>query len=126
MKNVKAIIAIILIFTFGVAAGAIGTHLFYKSRIERFMGGGGEGREEFIVKRLSRSLDLDGQQVEQVRAIMHETHSEMNLIRKQSRPQIEAVMEKGQERIKKILRPAQQEKFEKIIAERKARHHRED
>lgn len=126
MKNVKAIIGIILIFTLGVAGGALGTHIFYKSRIEALMNGGSGAREEFIVKRLSRNLDLDSQQSEEVMAIMHETYSEMRLIRKQSRPQIEAVMEKGQDLIKKILRPEQREKFEKIIAERKARWNKGD
>lgn len=126
MKNVKAIIGIILIFALGVTGGALGTHIFYKSRIEALMNGGSGVREEFIVKRLSRNLGLDSQQSEEVRAIMHETHSEIRIAHKMIHPQIEAVMEKGQERIKKILRPDQQEKFDKIIAERKARSNKGD
>lgn len=126
MKNTKALIGIILIFSLGVAGGVIGTHIFYKSRIEKFMSGERGGREEFIVQRLTGKLGLDSGQIEQVRTIMRETHSEIKLIRRQSRPQVEAVIEKSQERIKKLLRSDQQEKFDKIIAERKARRDKGD
>lgn len=121
MKSVKAISGVLLIFALGAAGGVVGTHIFYKFRMEALICGESKGREDHIVRRLSRDLDLDSRQVEQVRGILHETRSGMKVVRKQYRPQIEAVMEKGYERIRKVLRPEQLESFEKIVAERKAR-----
>jgi Spy/CpxP family protein refolding chaperone len=50
----------------------------------------------------------------------------MDVIRKQYRPQMEAVLEKSRAEMRRILRPQQLEKFEKFLAERKARHRRDD
>lgn len=121
MKNIKAISGVLLIFVLGVASGVLGTHIFYKSRIEALTCGESRGREDHILRRLGRDLSLDGQQRDRVKTILHETREEMKIVRKQYRPQIEAVLEKGHDRIRQILRPEQLEKFEKIAAERSAR-----
>lgn len=121
MKNIKAISGVLLIFVLGVASGVLGTHIFYKSRIEALTCGESKGREDHILRRLGRDLNLDDQQLDRVKTILHETRAEMKVVRKQYRPQIEAVLEKGHDRIRKILRQDQQEIFEKIIAERRAR-----
>lgn len=123
MNNTKAILAVLLVFIFGAASGALVTHMIDKSRFESFSKSSRPPREETLVKRLTDKLDLDSRQEEQVRAIVQETHRAMKQIRQQSRPQIERVLEDGQKRISVLLTPEQREKFEKIIAERKARHH---
>ena len=121
MKNIKAISGVLLIFVLGATSGVLGTHIFYKSRIEALTCGESRGREDHILRRLGRDLNLDDQQLDRVKTILHETREEMKVVRKQYRPQIEAALEKGHERIRKILRQDQQEIFEKIIAERRAR-----
>ena len=121
MKNTKAIIGILLVFLLGAASGAIVTHMVQRANHESFLKGGTEVREEVIVKRLARKLDLDQQQQQQVKIIVHENHAAMQDIRKKSQPQLETLLEQGQKRINAILRPEQQEKFQKIIAERKER-----
>ncbi len=121
MKNIKAVVGVLLIFILGVTCGTLVTHMIYKARIETIISGGPEMREEHLVKRLSRKLGLDSQQREQIKAILDETQSEMRLVRKQLQPQIEDILEKGQVKIRQILRPEQQEKYEKIITERKER-----
>lgn len=121
MKNPKAIFGILLIFILGAVSGALVTHTISHSRFESFVKGGHGAHEEKFVQRLTSKLDLDSRQQEQVRAIVKETHSEITLVRKESRPRIESLLEKGQVRINTVLRPDQQEKFRTIIAERKAR-----
>jgi hypothetical protein len=126
MKNVKSVLCILLIFILGAAAGGLAVHICYKSRMETYLRGDRKAREEILLNRLSRRLDLDDRQREQARAIVRETHAEMNNIRKQYRPQMEAVLEKSRSEMRRMLRPEQLEKFEKFIAERKAKHRRDD
>jgi hypothetical protein len=119
MKNFKAIAGILLVFLLGAAGGALVTHMIHEARFEHFISGGHRMREDVIVERLTKKLDLDGRQQEQVRAIMHETHDDIRQARSRIRPQIEALLTAGQDRIKAVLRPDQREKFDRIIAERK-------
>jgi Spy/CpxP family protein refolding chaperone len=120
MKNYKAMAGVVLVFTLGVFCGAVVMHMVQHSRMGVFVGGSSEAREEQLVKRLSRQLDLDSGQLEQIRPIVHETHASILKIRQQSRPQVEVLLDESQRRISAILRPDQREKFDKIIADRKA------
>ena len=122
MKNYKAIAGVVLVFALGAVCGAVVTHMVHHSRMEAFVGGGPEAREELLVKRLTHQLDLDSHQLELIKPIVHETHASIRQIRQQSRPQIEGLLDESQRRISAILRPEQREKFEKIIADRKAHH----
>jgi len=115
MKNIKALSGVILIFILGAASGVLGTKYFYKSRIEALICGESRTYVESIIKRLSSDLDLGSQQISQAKIILQETSSEIKLVRRQFHPQMEAIMEKGFERIRIILRPEQREKFDKII-----------
>jgi Spy/CpxP family protein refolding chaperone len=122
MKSMKAIFGILLVFLLGGAVGATATHMYYHERIDRLMHGGHELREEQLVKRLASKLDLDKSQIGPVTAIVRETHAEIEQLRKLHHPQIEAILNKSQVRISQLLRPDQQEKFSRLIAERKQRH----
>jgi len=123
MRSIKPVVGLILVFILGAASGSLVTYMVSQSRLESIVAGGPRAREEMLVKRLISRLDLDSQQREQVRAIIHETHQEMRQLRQQSRPRIEALLTDSQLRISSLLRPEQQEKFRKIIAER--REHRQ-
>lgn len=121
MKSIKPVVGIILVFMLGAASGALVTYLVSQARIEAILSGGPRAREDVLLKRLTRQLDLDSQQREQVKAIVHETHEDMRQIRQKTHPQMEALVEDSQLRISALLRPEQQEKFKKIVAERKFR-----
>jgi hypothetical protein len=121
MKNVKVIVGILFVFSLGVACGALIMHIAYGSRMEAFVSGKPEVREEILLKRLDRRLDLDDRQRDIVRTIIHETATELKSIRNQFRPQMNVVLDKGRAEVRKALRPEQQEKFDKFIAERRAR-----
>ncbi len=126
MKNLKSILCVLIIFLLGAASGGLAVHIYFKSQMETFVKGDRKAREEILLNRLSRKLDLDDKQREQTRAIIAETHEEMKKIRTQYHPQMEAVIEKSKAEMRRILRPDQLEKFEKFLAERKAMHHGKD
>ncbi len=121
MKNFKAIAGILLVFLLGAAGGGLVTHMIHVTRFERFISGGHRMREDVIVERLTKKLDLDSRQQEEVRVIVHETHDGIRQVRSRIKPQIEALLTAGQDRIKTVLRPDQREKFDKIIAGRNQR-----
>jgi len=121
MKNPKALLCVLFVFILGATCGAVVTYTIQHARFESYVKGGPVFREELFVKRLTSKLDLDSRQQEQVKAIVHETHSGIRQVRSQCRPGIEALLQQGQARISAVLRPDQQERFREIIAERKAR-----
>ena len=118
-KNAKVILGILLVFLLGAASGALVTHMIHQARLEAFINGGPAMREEYLVKRLTRELNLDSGQQDQIRGIVHETHTAMLDMRRQMRPGFEALLEQGQERISSVLRPEQREKFAKLMVEHK-------
>ena len=119
MKKWRAIVSIIIVFVLGAFAGALVAHKIYQHRVDGIMKGEPRTMKEFIVRRLDRKLHLDPNQLEQLRAIVEETHAEMRKVRKQYRPQIEEILARSQEKIRALLRSDQLEKYDKIIAEHK-------
>ena len=124
MKKWKAIISILIVFLLGSLAGALITHEIYQHRIESFIRG--EPKRELIVRRLNHQLNLDAAQLSQLRVIVEETYDGIKNVRKQIKPQIEAILESSQNRVRAILLPDQLEKYEKIIAERKKKREKEE
>jgi hypothetical protein len=120
MKSVKPIVGVILVFMFGAASGSLTTYMVSRSNCEIFAGAPRNSREEMLIKRLTRQLDLDTQQQERVETIIHETHGKIRQIHQHAHPAIEALLTDSQKRISALLRPDQQQHFQKIIEERKA------
>ena len=119
MKSIKPVIGLILVFILGAVSGSLVTYMVSQSHPEGVLAAGPHAREERLISRLGKQLDLDSQQLEQAKTIIHETHEDMRQIRQKIHPQIEALLTDSQLRISSLLRPEQQEKFKKIIAERK-------
>ena len=117
MKRSKPIIGVVLVFILGILCGSLATHLFYKCRFESVFSHGTHSREESIVKRFDRKLNLDDRQEEQVRAIVHEAREEIKVVRSRIRPETEAIIEKAQAKIRAILTPEQGKLFERMIVE---------
>jgi hypothetical protein len=119
MKQRRSIYGVIMVFLLGIVCGSLATHLLYSYRFDSIIKGRGETREETLVNRLERKLKLDERQLVQVRSIVHETHEGVMALRRQLRPQTEAVIEKSQAKINAILTPEQREKFAQMIARHK-------
>ena len=124
MKRWKSIVGVLLVFLLGALAGAAVEHRIVRQSFENILSGRGGATADFVVRRLSRSLDLDPAQRDQMRAIVTETRREIVEIRKPVQGQIEAAFERSRVRIRALLRPDQQEKFDRIQAERRKRRER--
>jgi len=124
MKRWKSILGVLLVFLLGALAGAAVLHRVDRQNVEAVLSGRGGATVDLVVRRLSRSLDLDPSQQDQVRAIVTETHREIVEIRKPVHAQVMAAVERSRVRVRAILRPDQQEKFDRIQAERRKRRER--
>jgi len=121
MKRWKSILGVLLVFLLGALAGAAVVHRVDRQGAEGILSGRGGATADLIVRRLSRSLDLDPAQRDQVHAIVTETRREIIEIRKPVQAQVEATIERSRARVRAILRPDQQEKFDRIRSERRKR-----
>jgi len=126
MKKWKTILSVLLVFLLGGLAGALGTYKICQQKIENIMKDEPRTRSEFIVQRLSRELHLDSSQLEQLRTIVGETHTEIKNARKQIRPQMEEILARSQARVRAILRPDQLENYEKIVTRQRRKHDSEE
>ena len=115
MKNWKAIVGVVAVFVLGAFAGSLTTVGIIRHRFHH--GQAGQVMADRIVRKLSWDLRLDATQREQLRAIVNDGQKEMHALR----PQIETILTRSETKVRAILRPDQQEKFDKLVAERKAR-----
>lgn len=91
-------------------------------RFERFRDP--EKRHARIVARFNSALKLDAGQKGQVEALLKAKHEKMKALHDEVRPRAEELRRSTRAEIRKLLRPEQQEKFDKLEAERDARHAR--
>ena len=104
MKNWKAIVGVIAVFVLGGLAGSFTTIAVVRHRLVD--GHGSQMMANFIVRRLSWELQLDHDQREQLRGIVHEGQTQLRAVRKQIQPQIEEALGQSEAKVRAILRPA--------------------
>ena len=81
------------------------------------------GREGYV-EGLRQRLSLNDEQTTQIRAIIDETRAEYRQLRTEVRPRYDASRQRARTRIRALLTPEQQQKFDAMVAERDA--HRDD
>jgi hypothetical protein len=71
---------------------------------------------EKIIHRMERRLDLNSDQVKQVRGIILEQQKAFQALRKEFRPKLDSQVEKTRRDLAAVLTPEQARKWEKIFA----------
>lgn len=87
--------------------------------------GGGEVRRDRM-ERMKSDLNLTDSQAEQIRAILDQTRNEYQALRKEVRPRYDALRQQARIKIRALLTPEQQQKFDAKVAEHDARRNEED
>ena len=121
MKNWKTILAISGVFLLGLLAGGLLTARLVQREWQRIAPGGPEAMRTVIVRRLTWQLRLDRTQQTQVRTIVQEAQGEMKTVRQQVQPQVTEILDRAIRQVRTVLNPSQAEKFDRLVAERRAR-----
>lgn len=86
-----------------------------------FHGKGGDFKER-KVEHLDSKLDLTDEQKTRVESILESKHQQAKAIFEESRPKLQALKKSTDTEIRAILTPDQQAKFDKLAAEKEAKH----
>jgi len=107
----RAYLYFILTFLLGIIVGGAAV-LFYAWNT-------GHWHRQFdrqrLVRRLTRQLNLNDVQVQQLNQIMDDTAKKMADLRKQMDPEFDAVRKESQDRVRQILTPEQLNKFNEMV-----------
>ncbi|HKS29467.1 MAG TPA: hypothetical protein VJS44_16675 [Pyrinomonadaceae bacterium] len=82
--------------------------------------------KEAVFERMKSDLNLNEQQATQIRAILEQTRDEYRQLRVEVRPRYDAVRQNARTKIRALLTPEQQQKFDAKMAERDARRDGDD
>jgi Spy/CpxP family protein refolding chaperone len=83
--------------------------------------GGRRDRKEKIFEEMKRDLNLNEQQATEIRAILDATRNEYRQLKTEVEPRYDAIRQQGRARIRALLNPEQQQRFDAEIAERDAK-----
>ena len=75
---------------------------------------------------MKRDLNLNEQQSTQIRAILDQTRNDYRTLRTEVRPRYDAIRQNARTRIRQLLTPEQQQRFDAKMAERDARRDGDD
>ncbi len=118
--TLKIWLVLLVVFVLGSVTGAALTGL-YRSRAS---GGGAEAHERAMHERFEKmrsELNLTDQQTTSVRTILDETRNEYKALRTELRPRFEEPRMKARARIRALLTPEQQQKFDSMVAQQDAK-----
>lgn len=116
--RLKIWMVLLAVFVLGCVTGVALTGL-YRSRASN----GADSRERAMHERFERmrtELSLTEQQTAAVRTILDETRTEYRALRTELRPRFEEPRTKARSRIRALLTPEQQQKFDAMIAQQDA------
>jgi Spy/CpxP family protein refolding chaperone len=117
--TLKIWLVLLVVFLLGSVTGAALTGL-YRSRAG---GGGPDARERAMHERFEKmrtELSLTDQQTTSIRSILDETRNEYRAVRTELRPRFEEPRMKARAKIRALLTPEQQQKFDTLVAQQDA------
>jgi Spy/CpxP family protein refolding chaperone len=126
--RLKLWLAVAAVFVLGCTTGAL-LDSAYRLRVDaaRESGrGGGRRSPEQMLEKMRRELDLDERQATEVRKVVDETQNEYRALRAEARPRFDAIRQSARTRIRALLNPEQQKRFDARVAEKDARREAEE
>lgn len=127
ITRLKLWLAVAAIFVTGCATGAL-LDSAYRLRVDaaRESGRGGRRNHEQMFEKMRLDLNLDERQAAEARKILDETRNEYRALRSEARPRFDTIRQSARTRIRALLNPEQQKRFDARVAEKDARREAED
>jgi Spy/CpxP family protein refolding chaperone len=125
-NRLKLWLAVAAVFVTGCATGAL-LDSAYRLRVDaargeaREEGRGGRRSPEQVLDKMRRELNLDERQAAEVRKVVDETRNEYRSLHTEARPRFDAIRQSARTRIRALLNPEQQKRFDARVAEKDAR-----
>src|SRR2546422_1690426 len=113
--------AIVVVFALGCVTGASLDSL-YRSRASGAHEPRGPRGTDQLLDNMRRDLSLNDDQSQQIRAILDDTRNQYRALRTEVKPRHETIRQQARTRIRSLLSPEQQQRFDTIVAERDAKH----
>ena len=113
MNTGKLIAGVALVFIVGVLAGSVGTRFYLRHQHRAFMSERGN-RTAFIMKRLSKNLNLTQTQRIAIEKIVDQTGERLHEHFLQRRPEIESIIDDGFSQMRKELDDSQSQKLDEL------------
>jgi len=123
--RIKIWLVLLVVFVLGCATGAA-LDVLYRSRAAGPRDAHEHGDVQARFDAMRRDLNLSDEQANAVRAILDETRNEYRALRAELRPRFEEPRLKARARIRALLTPEQQQKFDAIVAQQDSRRAEEE
>lgn len=121
MKKFKGCLGVFLIFLFGVIFGIAATSGVIVKKVRDLVEGGPDAVVGIIGDRLKDELHLDDSQKELLQHIIAETRIRLREVRQQTQPQVEETLDEAERKVRAILNPEQQKKFDEVVTKGRER-----
>jgi hypothetical protein len=123
MENTKtrreAAVLVLVVFLLGVMLGGVGNHVWgervWGEHSNRNPNPGGRHSRNQVVNDLTQQLELSADQQNQLGTIIDETRSRWDSLYAPIEPEHERIRQEGRARIRAILSPDQQKKFDAFM-----------
>jgi Spy/CpxP family protein refolding chaperone len=113
--NRKAVLLVFVLFVLGIALGSVGTYVV-TTRVQAARPQATMGRNPgHTMAMFTRDLNLNSDQQNQIQAILNDTRARYAELHQKLDPEYEQVRHEGRERIRQVLTPEQQPKFEELL-----------
>lgn len=126
--RLKILLAVLGVFALGCVTGA-SLDSAYRLKASSSSSGGaaaGQPAKEDFFEAMQRNLNLNREQATEIRSIVDETRGEYRQLRAEVRPRYDSLRRKARVRIRALLTPEQQQKFDTITAQRDAQRDEEE
>jgi hypothetical protein len=112
----KAGVLVAAVFLLGAIFGGVGAH-YWEVRANGGHTVSGYPKHAEIMKQLTSQVGLSQEQEKQVGAVVDDIRARMHELSQQQKPQSDAIRAEGRQRIRALLTPEQQPKYEKFLQE---------
>lgn len=120
MKRWKLVSGVLLVFILGVLMGSLGTGFYHQYLSDRFRKDPAQ-RNAVILKKFSERLHLTGDQQTAFKAIIDQMDQQRRIQIQESRSEFRNLRDESYAQMKKVLNPDQQNAFDDLIKEIRAR-----
>ncbi len=111
--KLKVIAGVLVVFVAGMLLGGLVTTGFIFHKMRQFTEGSGTLRDRWLMRRLSRQLDITSEQKPHVQRILNESEDEITQLLQRSLTEFAAIMERQKDELKTVLTEEQQSRLEK-------------